>query len=169
MFEKYAEKSIPQRDIFIADFKKYIRTFPSSRLHLRFTKDGVMNFLMTYKLHEIPEHLYRPADFPDRIKLLQRLSDLIEGSWDIRLLKGPLEKFPLNLHLFSASNYGYIMFSRPNSELSYILLREQNILSSFYDFACSLEENDYLETKEETLRFLRTVIQENASAAAEHV
>ncbi len=34
--------------------------------------------------------------------------------------------------------------------LTYILLKEQNLLSSFYDFASSLDEMEMLETKDET-------------------
>ena len=51
------------------------------------------------------------------------------------------------------------MFSGQSAELSYILLKEQNLLASFYDFASSLEENELLETKEETIQFLQNLIQ----------
>lgn len=51
------------------------------------------------------------------------------------------------------------MFSGQSAELSYILLKEQNLLASFYDFASSLEESELLESKEETLQFLQNLIQ----------
>lgn len=74
-------------------------------------------------------------------------------------MKGSLEKFPLNLNISITVNYGYLMFSGQSTELSYILLKEQNLLASFYDFASSLEENELLETKEETIQFLQNLIQ----------
>ena len=45
--------------------------------------------------------------------------------------------------------------------LTYILLKEQNLLSSFYDFASSLDEMEMLETKDKTLNYLQRVIEMN--------
>lgn len=53
------------------------------------------------------------------------------------------------------------MFSEQTSMLTYILLKEQNLLSSFYDFASSLDEMEMLETKDETLNYLQRVIEMN--------
>ena len=53
------------------------------------------------------------------------------------------------------------MFSGQTSMLTYILLKEQNLLSSFYDFAPSLDEMEMLETKDETLNYLQRVIEMN--------
>ena len=75
-------------------------------------------------------------------------------------MKGSIDKFPLPLHLSITSNYGYMMFSRHNQNLVYIMLKEQNILNAFHDFACSLEENEMLCTPDETQDFLQTVIRQ---------
>ena len=53
------------------------------------------------------------------------------------------------------------MFSGQTSMLTYILLKEQNLLSSFYDLASSLDEMEMLETKDETLNYLQRVIEMN--------
>lgn len=158
LLEKYLKKDLPQRDSLIVNLEQYLKSFSSSNTHLYFTKDGVLNFLMSGRLHEIPNALYHPIETADRILLLKKLCKQIENSWNIRLLKGSMEKFPLNLNLLTTPSYGFIIFSTQYKELSYILLKEQNILTSFYDFACSLEENDALETKEETLDFLYSLI-----------
>lgn len=126
-----------------------------------FTREGVLHFLMTGRLHEIPDALYSPFEYEDRIKLLKKFYDQVNSSNNIRLLKGSLEKFPLNLHLAVTVNYGYLMFSGQTSMLTYILLKEQNLLSSFYDFASSLDEMEMLETKDETLNYLQRVIEMN--------
>lgn len=162
ILDKYLISQVPNRKQLLEELQQYIKSFTNSSLHLHFTRDGVMNFLMSGRLHEIPSNLYRPIDYEDRIKLLKKLCDQIENGHDVRLLKSSLEKFPLNLHLFIASNYGYLMFSGQNKNLTYILLNEQNILTSFFDFASSLEENKMLESKEETLAFLRSFIKSNA-------
>lgn len=76
-------------------------------------------------------------------------------------MKGAIGKFPLPLHLSISSNYGYMMFSRHSQDLVYIMLKKQNILNAFHDFACSLEENEMLCTPDETQGFLQTVILRN--------
>lgn len=119
---------------------------------------------MTGRLHELPSDLYRPFSYEDRIKLLKKFCEEVERTPNIRLLKGPLEKFPLNLNMSISVNYGYLMFSGQSAELSYILLKEQNLLTSFYDFVSSLEENEMLETQEDTVKYLRTLIQRKENA-----
>ncbi|MBS6194856.1 MAG: hypothetical protein KH828_04680 [Clostridiales bacterium] len=158
LIEKYMIKTLPHRDVLLDSLRKYMKSFYTSRLNSYFTREGALRFLKTGRLHEIPSQLYTPLSYPDRIFLLKRLCDHIENTNYMRLLKGKLDKFPLNLHILVGSNYGYLIFSAESQNLSCIHLKEQNILSSFYDFAYTLEENDFLETKEETLSFLRELI-----------
>lgn len=166
LIDKYVRKDMPGHEALVEDFKIYLKALSSTHSHLYFTKNGVMNFLTTGRLHEIPNDMYHPIAFPDRIRMLRRFCDFVNSTRDIRLLKGTLEKFPLNLNLCTASNYGYLMFSTFGGKLSYLLLQEQNLLTSFFDFAYSLEESDMLETKEETLQFLNSVIEQNYAGQA---
>ena len=161
LLEKYIPDSLPQKEILMQELPVYIESLTKSNSHLYFTREGVLRFLMTGRLHEIPDALYRPFEYEDRIKLLKKFYSQVNGSGNIRLLKGSLEKFPLNLHLAVTVNYGYLMFSGQTSMLTYILLKEQNLLSSFYDFASSLDELEMLETKDETLNYLQKVIEMN--------
>lgn len=156
--EKYILKEMPERELFLNTMKDYLKSFANLKMHIYFTRDGVQNFLMTGRLHEIPEDIYSPFEPTDRIVLLKRFCSQIGTSLDCRLLKGPLEKFPLELHFSVATNYGYLMFSDQNQDLTYILLKEQNLLNSFYDFSASLEDSDMLETQEDTLKFLHNII-----------
>ena len=157
--DKYLEKSLPSRDTFMEELAQYTDTLSKASTHIYFTREGAMHFLMTGRLHEIPSGLCRPFEYEDRIKLLKKFCEQADSSHDIRLLKGSLEKLPLNLNMSITINYGYLMFSGQSAELSYILLKEQNLLASFYDFASSLEESELLESKEETLQFLQNLIQ----------
>ena len=159
LLDKYVSKELPERESFLIAMKDYIKSFAGLKLHFYFTKDGVQNFLMTGRLHEIPEDIYSPFEPEDRIALLKRFCRQIGVSLNCHLLKGPLEKFPLELHFSITTNYGYLMFSDQNQDLSYIILKEQNILTAFYDFANSLEENDMLETQEDTIKFLNNMIE----------
>ena len=159
LMDKYLEESLPSRDIFIQELIQYTDTLSKAATHTYFTREGATHFLMTGYLHEIPRGLCKPFEYENRVKLLKKFCEQVESAHDIRLLKGSLEKFPLNLNISITVNYGYLMFSGQSTELSYILLKEQNLLASFYDFASSLEENELLETKEETIQFLQNLIQ----------
>ena len=159
LIDKYLEESLPSRDVLMQELIQYTSTLSRATTHIYFTREGAMHFLMTGYLHEIPRGLCKPFEYEDRVKLLKKFCEQAENSQDIRLLKGSLEKFPLNLNISITVNYGYLMFSGQSTELSYILLKEQNLLASFYDFASSLEENELLETKEETIQFLQNLIQ----------
>lgn len=159
LMDKYLEESLPSRDIFIQELIQYADTLSKAATHTYFTREGATHFLMTGYLHEIPRGLCKPFEYENRVKLLKKFCEQVESAHDIRLLKGSLEKFPLNLNISITVNYGYLMFSGQSTELSYILLKEQNLLASFYDFASSLEENELLETKEETIQFLQNLIQ----------
>lgn len=161
LLNKYIPDSLPQKNTLLQELPLYIESLTKSSSHMYFTREGVLRFLMTGRLHEIPDALYSPFEYEDRIKLLKKFYDQVNSSNNIRLLKGSLEKFPLNLHLAVTVNYGYLMFSGQTSMLTYILLKEQNLLSSFYDFASSLDEMEMLETKDETLNYLQRVIEMN--------
>lgn len=161
LLNKYIPDSLPQKNTLLQELPLYIESLTKSSSHMYFTREGVLRFLMTGRLHEIPDALYSPFEYEDRIKLLKKFYDQVNSSNNIRLLKGSLEKFPLNLHLAGTVNYGYLMFSGQTSMLTYILLKEQNLLSSFYDFASSLDEMEMLETKDETLNYLQRVIEMN--------
>lgn len=165
LVEKYMARDYPDRPAMVNELNEYIRTFASTNLHIYFTRNGILNFLMTGYIREIPNSIYMPPiEMADRIRLLRKLSEqVVKGKWDIRLMKGAIDKFPLPLHLTITSNYGYMMFSRHNQGLVYIMLKEQTILNAFHDFACSLEENEMLCTPEETLDFLQAVISQNTS------
>lgn len=161
LLEKYILDSLPQKNALLQELPMYIESLAKSNCHFYFSREGVLRFLMTGRLHEIPAALYRPFEYEDRIKLLKKFYEQVNGSNNIRLLKGSLEKFPLNLHLSVTVNYGYLMFTGQTSLLTYILLKEQNLLSSFYDFASSLDEMEMLETKDETLNYLQRVLEMN--------
>lgn len=167
LVEKYMSPDLPHRSELMEDLDQYIKAFSGTNLHNYFTKDGILTFLMTGYISEIPPAVYTPPlDFSDRIKLLRKLCEQVSGKRDIRLLKGPLDKFPIALHLSITSNYGYMMFSRRNRELVYIMLKEQSILNAFHDFVCNLEENEMLASQKETLDFLQSVLRQNTVATA---
>lgn len=161
LIKKYIYKELPHRELLLQSLTEYTSSFPTGSHHTYFTKEGILNFLSTGRLSEIPSEIYFPLQPSDRIFILKKLYEYIEKTSSARLLNGPLEKFPMNLHINITSNYGYLMFSKQNGKLTYIILKEQNILNAFYDFTASLKENDMLCSESESLEFLKGVIQDS--------
>src|SRR5699024_2236074 len=96
LVDKYMRKDLPGRPEMIVDLNNYIKAFTSGNLHIYFSKEGILNFLMTGYIREIPDSIYAPPiDMADRIRLLKKLSEHLNRKWDIRLMKGPMNKFPL--------------------------------------------------------------------------
>ena len=72
-------------------------------------------------MHEIPEEYYTPLEYSDRVLLLRRLQSQLAAGRQIRLMNTPLDRFPMNLHIFSSPDLGYILFSGGGKPLNYLL------------------------------------------------
>mgnify|MGYP001622951488 CR=1 FL=1 len=157
--KKYLRRDIPAISDFVGSVENYVKFLSNVSFHNYFTRDGVRMFLKTGRMHEVPEEYYSPLEYADRIRLLRQLRSQLTDGREIRLLNTPLDRFPLNLHLFSAMDLGYILFSGSEKQLSYLLLKEQNLLNAFYDFAASLEESDLLCSAGDTDAFLKELVE----------
>lgn len=158
LLEKYASKTLLSRTDLIETLQKYVRTFSDFLLNNFFTRSGALRFLKTGRMHEIPEKLYHPIEYPDRIHIFQQCLKKLKEGKNIRLFQPPLDRFPENLHIFSSGDFGYILFSSSDNDLHYLLLKEQNLLNAFYDFSSSLESSDLLCSADETAAFFQELI-----------
>ena len=158
MLERYVVKDLPNRQSLILMLKKYLDSVSSSNLHNYFSKEGVLSFMETGKLHECPKDLYTPLSMPDRIYLLKKYREQLLSGKNFRLFGEVLDKFPSNLHLYTSMGYGYMVFSDCSGHLLYLVLKEQNLLTAFYDFSHSLKECSMICSQEETADFLQNII-----------
>lgn len=158
LFARYFRSDLLAQEELLRSLENYIGSFSRITLHNYFTREGARRFLQTGRMHEVPEEIYSPIAYPDRIMLLKQLRTALLNGRDIRLINAPLDRFPLNLHIFSSADLGYILFSGSEKKLHYLLLKEQNLLNAFYDFAAYLEDDALLCTPEETDAFLRELI-----------
>lgn len=156
--KKYLRGSLPGSTELLEPVRNYVETISKTLLRNYFTQDGARKFLETGRMHEIPEEYYTPLEYADRVLLLRRLQSQLAAGRQIRLMNTPLDRFPMNLHIFSSPDLGYILFSGGGKPLNYLLLKEQNLLGAFYDFASTMEECGLLCTAEETDAFLRDLI-----------
>lgn len=159
LLKKYASEELHNRPELIETLQKYISTFSDFLLHNFFSRSGILQFLKTGRMHEIPDKLYRPFEYPDRINILKLCLKALKDGKNIRLFQPPLDRFPENLHIFSSGDFGYILFSSHDNTLHYLLLKEQNLLNAFCDFSSALEESELLCSADETAAFLQKLIE----------
>lgn len=160
LLERYLTKDLPERGSLILTLKNYLNSVASSNLHNYFSREGILSFMETGQLHECPGDLYSPLTMPDRLYLLKKYREQVLAGKKFRLFGEALDKFPSNLHLYTSRGYGYMMFSDCSGHLLYLMLKEQNLLTAFYDFSASLKDCNMICSREETAIFLQNVIQQ---------
>lgn len=158
MLERYVTRDMPDRQTLIQALKNYLNSVASCNLHNYFSREGVVSFMETGQLHEFPTDLYTPFSMPDRIYLIKKYRELMLSGKKFRMFGENMDKFPSNLHLYTSRGYGYMMFSDCSGHLLYLILKEQNLLTAFYDFSSTLKDCDMLCSVEETAEFLQNVI-----------
>ena len=107
-----------------------------------------MHFLETGRLQEIPEDIYAPFSLEERYQMLGSMVQHVTTGMH-RMLKGPLEDLPLNLHLSFTAYNGYILFSDHTGRNIYLIIKEPGMLSAFMDYVSHLDESRVC-TPEET-------------------
>lgn len=123
-----------------------------------FTRKGLEYFMQTGKYLVYPEDAYIPASMQTRILLLQRIYEqACEGNF--RLITGRLENLPLSVYLQVSPHCGFLLFRDHEQHITYLKLEEKSLLHAFYDFMESLESEDYLGSKEETVTYLQDMLE----------
>lgn len=158
MVEKYLSDDIPNRPSFLSQLSSYLQPISRGWINNYFSRNGLLQFLKTGLLYEIPPALYRPIEYADRIRLLKKYRLLAGSGRDLRLFQGALDDFPPNFHLAISAGSGYLMFVNQKGQYSYLILEEQNLLRAFYDFASSLDQSELVHSGLETDNFLNELI-----------
>ena len=127
--------------------------------YIYFTDRGVSRFAQTGTLKEIPDGFATAFSSDDRRQILRDfLPYCMNGKY--RMIKPPLDQFPLNLHLCVNEQTGFMAFENAAGETMYLIINETGFLNLFIDYIESLDtkENIFLYTPEETARFIKQLI-----------
>lgn len=160
LVDKYIYNDLPDRDRILSLFSDHIAysayNLAKNRMHCYFTKEGVIHFLETGIIYELPNNLYHTIERKDRLYIIGELIKIID-IYDYRLLKDNLETLPSNLHLVTTPAYSHILFSNRNGELIQLQLEEQSLLHAFYDFTATIRNSIYVASATETKSFLQEI------------
>lgn len=166
ILDRAVPDQIPDRAALITNVRKYIEEslerIPDPNMHTYHTRQGILRFLETGFLQEIPADIYSPFTMEERLQMLGSMTKYSLAGIH-RMLKGPLENLPLNLHLsFNAYN-GYLLFSNHIGQNIYLIIEESGMLSAFMDYVSNLDEN-YICTPEETTLYIQQLINKYRNA-----
>lgn len=160
--EKYVKPDVPDRASTVAFVSQSLyndkKENAISNSTLTFTRDGILQFLNTGRVTELPEAFFDVISPEDRMAMLHRLYQL-SLTGHLRLLTGSLASFPPNAHISIREDQMILMFPNPEKQLAFLELRESSLLSAFLDFARSAEENGIIASTEESAAFLKSIIE----------
>ena len=160
IIDSYLIRELPDRSEFIHRMTAYTRTlssyFKTKTTKFIFTKDGIISFLKTGKISEIPENLYTPFSMSDRLLLTRQLLHLCKNN-NFRMLNANIGYFDSKLCVYANSQRGYLLFPSIKNELIYLDLGEPSLLHAFYDFWNTLDDSAFY-TTEETIEILNSLM-----------
>lgn len=168
--EKYVKPDVPNRKQSVAFLCQSLYNGKKknviSNSMLTFTQNGILNFLETGRVTELPEAFFDTISLEDRQEMLRKLYQLsLTGHF--RLLKGSLTTLPKSAHVSIHQHQMFLMFPDPGKQLALMILKESSLLSAFLDFARSAEENGIIASTEESSSFLKSVLDKTPKSLGE--
>ena len=121
-----------------------------------FTQEGVEDFLRTGRFYELPEEVYTPIEYEDRVLLVRNLMIACK-KYNYIMLRPESVIAKSNLSIYATVRKGYILFKTVQKRLVCLSLEEHGILYAFYDYLSSLDESNFY-TTEETIGILKNLL-----------
>lgn len=161
--EKYLSRALPGRDQFVLSVKQYIRQkseiVKTVSTHFMFTEAGVMHFLKTGRIFELPDAVYNPIEYSDRVLAVRTLVNACKNE-KYRMLRPDTPVSLSSLCIYVTAHSGYLLFSSADGNLVYLNLEEPSLLFAFYDYLSTLNE-DFFYSADETVSRLLHLIKKN--------
>lgn len=158
--EKYLIREIPDRKQFVDEVLRYIKKeselYKSGPTFFCFTQEGVEDFLRTGRFYELPEEVYTPIEYEDRVLLVRNLMIACK-KYNYIMLRPESVIAKSNLSIYATVRKGYILFKTVQKRLVCLSLEEHGILYAFYDYLSSLDESNFY-TTEETIGILKNLL-----------
>lgn len=158
--EKYLIRNLPNRDEFVLSVSQYIQNkadaIKTFSTRFMFTQKGILYFLQTGRLSELPEFVYSPFEYSDRVIIIRSLMNMCQNQ-GYRMLLPDAPIAASNLCVYVNSHAGYLLFSSADGHLVYLNLEEPSLLQAFYDYLSSLDDNLFYSTTE-TIDILKKML-----------
>lgn len=158
------KEEIPERDelIFLLknEGKKIKESARTNRVHSYFTREGITDFWESGHLIDVLADYYNPVPKPGRKTLLLKTLEAIhEDKLEAQLLRENRLQLSRDFYLIM-QNESMIscLLKKKDGSFSNLIFHENLLCEGMADFFKSLEEENMLETKEETVNFIKNLI-----------
>lgn len=123
------------------------------------TKEGILRFIETGRIDEIPKEMYKEIQLKDRITILKMLLECIKKKkTEIYLIDEQKLKLPKDLFLigFGISNVRIqVLSERRNVRF---IVNESSLSKVMYEFLSKFYESDYVGSLEKTVAFMEDIV-----------
>lgn len=158
--EKYLKRELlsqqPVRDRLFQYIRCIEQTMSTSKMIFLFTENGIRRFADTGRISELPESVYYPLEYNDRLLLIRRLIKECEsGRYQMLCQDAPIAEN--EVCLYSAVQDGYLLIPTLHGDRIFIELRESGLLYAFRDYFENLDRR-YFYSPEEATSILKLLL-----------
>ena len=130
----------------------------SSKITVRFQYDGLIRFMETGRISELPACMYKPLDMPQRLLTLMRMIEIIKkGYFNYNIVDSSIE-IPEKILIYRLENERSMSFSLIRRDASSrVVINEAGFGYIFDMFIEELERKGCIRNTEETLEILEEI------------
>lgn len=132
----------------------------TNQVYSYFTKEGIMDFWNTGHIIDVMADYYKPVPKESRRMILQKvLEDIKSDRLSGRLFRKGVIQFSKDFYLIMQNeNFINCIMKKKNGTFVRLNFQERMLCEGMEDFLLSLKEEEFLETKEETIQFLNELL-----------
>ena len=162
--EKYLHRSILEQQLLKENVFQYVsvsgQILEASKSTFIFTEKGIRAFVNSGRISELPESVYYPLEYSDRLVLIRRLMKECEaGKYQMLRPNAPITE--CKICLYSGMQGGYLLIPNAYGDRIFLELRESGLLNAFRDYFETLDRKYYYST-EETMSILKSLLKKTA-------
>ena len=151
LLEDVFNHDLPQADIMLSMIEKIFltnkRRVKSGRFLIYFTEAGMKHFAETGLIEEFPDAFYHAFTPKQRLPLLEEIKACCQKDY-YRILKGPLQYLPANLHLCARDSDCELTYHTSNGKTIFLIVCESQFFQMFKDYLEQMDKESYYSPEE---------------------
>lgn len=163
--EKYLNRNLLSQPLIREKVDQYMshaeQILEISNTTFIFTETGIQRFVNSGKVSELPDSVYYPLEYNDRLVLIRRLIKECEyGKYQMLRSDAPIAE--TEICLYSAAQEGYILLPNTQGDRIFLEFRESGLLYAFQDYFENMDRK-YFYSTEETINILKRFLKRKPS------
>ena len=158
--EKYLNRDLLSQEPVKKRVYRYIRQSQQIQEETKsifiFTENGIRRFVDNGRISELPDSVYDPLEYKDRLLLLQKLvKECEKGRYQMMRCDAPIAD--VDICLYSAVQDGYLLIPTTRNDRIFLKIKESGLLNTFRDYFESLDRK-YFYSEDETVNILEELL-----------